>query len=71
MRLDKNGRVIIKLTNTALSSLEQAVRTVGHELEHMRQFLVNGPRVDAAARAAEEPFFQLFLKRLRNQVLGD
>ena len=59
------GLPIIEITPRGLSSLEEAVKTVGHEIRHIQDIMAGCERGEAAARLAEEPFWQLFLKGSR------
>lgn len=61
---DKRGRVIIKLTDNALSSLKTAVETVGHELHHVRECLAGAGTSETEAEAAGKAYLDAFLKRL-------
>ena len=61
---DNRGRAIIKLTKDALSSLEAAVKTVGHELHHIGEILAGSGASESAAEKAGELFWKTFLKRL-------
>lgn len=61
---DERGRVIIKLTDDGLASLEKAVETVGHELHHIREFLAGAGHDEEAAKAAGRRYANTFKRRL-------
>lgn len=66
---DGGNKVIIRLSDDALENMTEAIRTVGHELRHIDDFL-KGMREseEVLARAAEETFLKSYidwLKRVR------
>lgn len=62
---DSRGRPIIKLTPNALSSLKEAVITVGHELRHIKDILAGSGLSEAVAEAAGKAFWRRFLRNWR------
>jgi len=47
-----DGKFQITLTNNGLSCSEEAIETIGHELEHVNQYLRGDPQDEAQAEAA-------------------
>lgn len=63
---DKRGRPIIKLTLEALKSLESAVKTLGHELHHVKEARAGTGPNEAAAEAAGAKLWQTCVQLLGN-----
>ena len=62
---DSTGRIIITLTDTALSSLESAVKTVGHQLHHVGEALAGAKSHTDTSELLAEVAGELFFKRFR------
>ena|GEM_PF-2553133 len=65
---DRRGRILIHLTDQSLSSVKEAVFTVGHEMKHILEFLagVDNPSELAADLAGQE-FLDWFLRLMRQK----
>lgn len=61
----RRGRPVIKLTHEALKSLESAVKTLGHELHHVKEVRAGTGPNEAAAEAAGAKLWQAFLQLLQ------
>ena len=78
---NENGRYMMTLTNRALACKEQALRTIGHELEHASQldseeFSSLAPGVanqagDAAAEAAGKSLWESYQESLSSASSED
>jgi len=56
---DLKGRPIINFTPTGLSSLEEAVKSFGHEVQHIKDFTVGRGTSEAVAEQAGEELWNL------------
>jgi hypothetical protein len=59
---DVKGRPIINFTSLGLSSLEEAVKSYGHEVQHIKDFIARGVSSEADAEKAGEELWKLVQK---------
>ena len=64
LKRDARGRILITLTESALSSLKEGVITVGHELHHIRDILAGAGPSEELAEAFGLRFWEIFKKGL-------
>jgi hypothetical protein len=57
-----NGRVYVTLQELGLRSLGDAVNTIGHELNHIREFLRHGTMLNEDAAIRADNLAEEFLK---------
>jgi len=63
--MDARGRPVMTFTNKRLSSLEEAVRSFGHEAKHIKDFAAGmTTSSEALAEKAGEQLWQLVQKKL-------
>jgi RHS repeat-associated protein len=68
---DTHGRPIIKVAPATLESWEQSVKTVGHEIRHIKDARAGLTSLsEKAAEAHGEKFWQKFLARVKNRSRG-
>ena len=65
LALDARGRPVITFTSTGLSSLEEAVKSFGHEAKHIKDFAAGmSTSSEALAEKAGEELWELVQKKL-------
>ena len=65
MTLDAKGRPVITFTEKGLSSLEEAVKSFGHEAKHIKDFAAGiASSSEALAEKAGEELWELVKRKL-------